>query len=146
MALHGPKMTHRDLQHGLCNRQRWPPDSNSIGQKPSKNHWEIKIFAFALHRDTKMAAKMPKMTTKSPKMAPRTKTALQMPKTAPKISRIGGPNLQDSPNMASKMVPKMSLDGQSSPQDGLATDRQAKLKGAAVIPGGMVNKDLQIKT
>ena len=100
------------------------------------------------HLGTKMAATMPKMITKSQsdrqhplKSTLRTlKTALQIPKMAPKLPRIDGRNIQDSSKMVSKMVPKMSLDGQSNPHDGLATNRQAKLEGAAVIPEGIVNK------
>ena len=67
------------------------------------------------------------------------KTALQMLKMTPKLPRSDGRNLQDSSKMVSKMVPKMSLDGQSNPHDGPATSRQAKLEGAAVIPEGIVN-------
>ena len=62
-----------------------------------------------------------------------------MPKMAPKLHRIDGRNLQDSSKMVSKMVPQMSLDGPSNPHDGLVTNRQAKLEGAAVIPEGIVN-------
>ena len=100
------------------------------------------------HLGTKMAAKMPNMTTESQlyrqhplKSTLRSlKTALQMLKMTPKLPRSDGRNLQDSFKMVSKMVPKMSLDGQSNPHDGPATSRQAKLEGAAVIPEGIVNK------
>ena len=105
-------------------------------------------MASGQHLGTKMAAKMPNMTTKSQlyrqhplKSTLRSlKTALQMLKMTPKLPRSDGRNLQDSFKMVSRMVPKMSLDGQSNPHDGLATNRQAKLEGAAVIPEGIVNK------
>ena len=98
MALHGPKMTHQDLQNGLCNHQRWPLDNNSIGKKPSKTIGKINILASALHDDTKIAAKMPKMTTKSHNMAQGPPTvALHGPKMALHGPKMTHRDLQNGP-------------------------------------------------